>query len=62
MMMKKKKPHESEEICPFSTENCIKICGLYNKNLEGCSIRIGAHNLDVLSQNIKKLIELQQDN
>ena len=62
MMMKKKKPHESEEICPFSSENCITICGLYDQRLAGCSIRIGAYNLYILSQNIKRLIEHQENN
>ena len=62
MMIKKKKPHESEEVCPFSNENCIKICALYDQRLDGCSIRIGAYNLYILSQNIKRLIEHQENN
>jgi hypothetical protein len=61
-MIMKKKPHETEEICPFSNQNCIIVCGLYDRHLEGCSIRIGAYNMYILSQTIKKWMEYQENN
>jgi hypothetical protein len=61
-MKRENRIHESSEICPFSNEYCLKVCGLYDRHLEGCSIRIGAYNMYVLSKNIKKWIEYQENN
>jgi hypothetical protein len=53
--------HETDEICPFSNKNCIKICGLYDRHLEGCSIRIGSYNLYELSKTIKIWMQQQKN-
>ncbi len=60
--MRKSRKKEAEEFCPFINKDCIKTCGVYDKYLNGCSIRIGAYNVYRLTQVIKEWMEHEENN
>jgi len=60
--MRKSRKKEAEEFCPFINQNCINTCGVYDKYLNGCSIRIGAYNVYRLTQAIKEWMEHEEEN
>ena len=60
--MRKSRKKEAEEFCPFINQNCVKTCGVYDKYLNGCSIRIGAYNVYRLTQVIKEWMEHEEEN
>jgi hypothetical protein len=59
--MRKSRKAKEEEFCPFLNQNCIKTCGVYDKYLDGCSIRIGAYNVYKLTETIKDWMEQEEN-
>jgi hypothetical protein len=60
-MIRKNRKKDEEEFCPFLNQNCIKTCAVYDKFLNGCSIRIGAYNVYRLTQAIKEWNEQEEN-
>jgi hypothetical protein len=59
--MRKSRKAKEEEFCPFLNQNCIKTCSVYDKYLDGCSIRIGAYNVYKLTETIKDWMEQEEN-